>query len=374
MSTENKKLNILLLFGGRSGEHEVSLLSAKSVYEALNKEKYNITLVGIDKNGHWRLGEDSKILLNSADLEHIKLNAHAPEVATSAKGEKVTLKTLENDKEITEVDVVFPVMHGTFGEDGSIQGFLELLNVAYVGAGVLGSAVAMDKDVAKRLLKWAGLPVCKFCTLQKPVTVGVKEVVKIAEKEIKENLGGFPIFVKPANLGSSVGISKVYDEEELTKALIEAFQYDFKVILEEYIEGREIEVSVLGNRDIKASVPGEIRVEHDYYDYQAKYVQGSSLDAPAKLSQEETDKVQDLAIQAFKTLECQGMARVDFFLKETGEILINELNTIPGFTKTSVYPKLWEASGLPYSELIDNLLELAMERKKEKDILKRSYN
>lgn len=363
-----KKLNILLLFGGRSGEHEVSLLSAKSVYEALDKNNYNITLVGIDKNGHWKSGEESKLLLNSTDPKLIQLNDDTPEVATSAKGEKVTLKELESSKEITEVDVVLPIMHGTFGEDGTIQGFLELLNVAYVGSGVLGSAIGMDKDVTKRLLRDAGLPIGKFHVIRRHET-------RVFYTDIVEDLGGFPLFVKPANLGSSIGITKAHNSKELLSAIDTALEYDSKVLIEEYIPGREIEVAVLGNEKPKASVPGEIQPNHDFYSYDAKYLDehGATLKIPAELAEDKVAEVQNLAIKTFEILECQGMARVDFFLTNTGEWFINEINTIPGFTKISMYPQLWETNGLSYSELLDSLIELAVNKKKEKDALKRDY-
>lgn len=365
----NKKLNLVLLFGGKSGEHEISLLSAKSVYEALDKEKYNVQLIGIDKKGQWKLGNSSNTLLNSTDPNRISLNPELIEVTTLKKEDRLQIKPIEGSENLGSIDVVLPIMHGTYGEDGATQGFLELLNTAYVGAGVLGSAIAMDKDVMKRLLLQAGIKVAKFKVL-KNKNFKAKELDEIIEY-LK-----FPIFVKPANLGSSVGVSKAKNLEELKKAIEEAFLYDTKIILEEYIKGRELEVSVLGtNTDPKASIVGEIKPNHEFYSYESKYLdeKGAEIIIPAKISNEVSEEISEVAIEAFKILECYGMCRADFFLTESEEVYLNEINTIPGFTKISMYPKLWEASGLKYSELLDKLIELAVERKEECDNLKRNF-
>jgi D-alanine-D-alanine ligase len=366
VNNNHKKLNVCIICGGRSGEHEVSLLSARSVYKALDKEKYNITLVGIGKNGHWHVGDLNELIHNGDDPKSIKLNTDCKECITTTKGDKAYLETLKSESEIAPLDVVLPVMHGTYGEDGCIQGFLELLNVAYVGCDVLGSAVGMDKDVMKRLLRDAGLPVGKFFSLREH---------ELSPKKIDEIINElkFPIFVKPANLGSSVGISKCHNEEELKAGIKEATKYDMKLIFEEYIEGREIEVSVLGNHLPVASLPGEVILENEFYDYEAKYESGSSLEIPAKLDKDMITVIQELAIKTFEALNCTGMARVDFFLKEDGRLIISELNSIPGFTDTSMFPRLWEAEGIPFTDLLDKLINLALETRHRKDKLKRSY-
>lgn len=365
----NKKLNLVLLFGGRSGEHEVSLLSANSVYKALDKEKYNIQLVGIDKKGHWRLGSSSRTFLNPSDPEKISLNKDLPEIITLKNDDNLELKEINSNQSFGSVDVVLPIMHGTFGEDGAIQGFLELLDIAYVGAGVLGSAIGMDKDVMKRLLRDAGIKVTNFKTL-KHQNFKTEELQQIIE-ELK-----FPIFVKPANLGSSVGVSKAKNLEELKTAINFAFQFDTKIILEEFIKGRELEVSILGtNINPKTSIVGEIKPNHEFYSYGSKYIDenGAEIMIPAQIPEDISKKVQEIAIEAFKILECYGVCRADFFYVENGEIYLNEINTIPGFTKISMYPKLWEASGLPYTKLLDELINLALKRKEQVDKLKRDF-
>lgn len=363
-----KKLKVCLVFGGKSGEHEVSLQSAKSVYESLDKNKYDVLLVGIDKSGHWHLGAPSSYLRNATDPKLIRLNKEMPTVTAVVKTGEAKLVRLESGKELSNVDVFFPVTHGTFGEDGSLQGFLELLDVAYVGAGVLGSALGMDKDAMKRMLKATGLPTARFAAATE------NDLSPERIKEIIRRLK-FPIFVKPANLGSSVGVSKNNNRKELKKGIKNAFQYDTKILFEEYIAGREIECSVLGNEHPIASIPGEIIPTHEFYSYEAKYIdeKGAIPRIPAQLSKKQIVEVRKLAVQVFKTLECSGMARVDFFLKKNGELLVNEINTLPGFTKISMYPKLWEASGIPYTKLLDILIQLALKKKQKKDLLKRSY-
>ena len=352
-----KKLKVLILFGGKSAEHEVSLQSAKNLVEAIDKNKYDVLLVGIDKNGQWHLYEYNNFLENEADPKSISLKQSDSTVVLLPWKAKEQLVNLSTGRAISKVDVVFPILHGPFGEDGTVQGFLKLADLPFVGADVLGSAVGMDKDVAKRLLRDAGLPIAQFLTFfqnERPV---------IHFEEITAKLG-LPLFVKPTNLGSSVGINKVTDRAEFTNALDEAFKYDIKILIEEFIRGREIECSVLGNEDPIASVPGEIVAQHDFYSYDAKYIDesGAILESPAKLPQHLIEKVQQSAIQVYRILCCEGMARVDFFLKENEELVVNEINTIPGFTKISMYPKLFELTGIPYTVLIDRLIQLAVAR------------
>jgi len=354
-----ERINVAIIFGGKSAEHEVSLQSAKNVYDALDKKKYNPILIGIDKSGKWLLVKESGFLINQGDPRLIKLNQSTDIVSITPDS-----NIIASEKQI---DVAFPILHGHFGEDGTVQGLLKLANIPFVGAGVLGSAVGMDKDVMKRLLRDAGLPLARFITLREdePVPSFSSVVEKI----------NLPFFVKPANMGSSVGISKVHNEAEYSAALAQAFVFDLKILLEEFIPGREIECSVLGNSNPKASLPGEVISQHEFYSYEAKYIdeKGAVLEIPAKLSPEQVKRVQDLAVRVFKTLACEGLGRVDFFLKENGDFIVNEINTIPGFTKISMYPKLWEASGIPYSQLIDQLLQLALERYGKEKGLKTAY-
>jgi D-alanine-D-alanine ligase len=349
-----RKLRVAVLFGGKSAEHEVSLQSARNIIEALDKDKYEVVPIGIDKEGRWLLAERSNYLLNASDPKLISLNASSRAVAVAPESAGA-LTDLASMREDAPIDVFFPVLHGPFGEDGSIQGLLKVANVPFVGAGVLGSAVSMDKDVVKRLLRDAGIGIADFIALRPSDTVSYAQVV--------ERLGS-PVFVKPANLGSSVGVHKVSREADFGPALADAFAYDAKVLIEEAIVGREIEVSVLGNDDPIASVPGEIVPHHEFYSYDAKYIDehGAGLEVPAKLPEEIVKRIQDIAVRAFRVAGCEGMARVDFFLREDGEALVNEINTIPGFTSISMYPKLWEASGVPQSQLLDRLIELAIAR------------
>ena len=352
------KTRVGILFGGKSAEHEVSLQSAKNVVEAIDKEKYEVVLIGIDKQGRWYLNDESHFLLNSENPKLISLNKSNKNVAlvTGKSGEREIVSVTDHAS-FGAIDVVFPILHGTFGEDGTVQGLLKLANVPFVGAGVLGSSVAMDKDVMKRLLRDAKIPTPNFMVYHKSA------LNEIRYDDIKKQLA-VPFFVKPANLGSSVGIHKVNNRERFDSFIEDAFQYDSKIIIEEFIDGREIECSVLGNENPIASVPGEIIPKHEFYSYEAKYIDdhGALLEIPAKLSEVMVKKVQELAIQSFKTLCCEGMARVDLFLTKEEELFVNEINTIPGFTKISMYPKLWEISGIPYSELIDRLIQLALER------------
>ena len=339
-------IRIVVLFGGRSGEHEVSIRSAASVIQALDRSQYEIIPVAITKQGKWLSPAESARLLPS----------HT--VGSLATGTAIVLS--QQPGAATGLDVVFPVLHGTFGEDGTVQGFLELADLPYVGAGVLGSAVAMDKDVMKRLFRERGLPTVDHLAV--PRRERHEHTARLEERF------GYPMFVKPANLGSSVGITKVGHAAELTRALDLAAQHDSKIIVEPAIDGREIECAVLGNDQPEASVPGEVIPGGEFYDYQAKYIDDTSeLVIPAALSAEQTSEVQRLAVAAFEAAGCAGLARVDVFLENaSGRILLNELNTMPGFTSISMYPKLWEASGVPYSELLDRLVKLALERQEEK--------
>ncbi|MEK7598735.1 MAG: D-alanine--D-alanine ligase family protein [Patescibacteria group bacterium] len=359
------RLKVGLIFGGKSGEHEVSLTSAFFIYNALDKKKYEIILIGIDKQGIWHTGGAKELWINPGKTEVTRLNKKNPEITAVNKKGKVYLIDLKSGKNITDIDVFFPITHGTFGEDGCLQGFLEFLGAAYVGPGVLGSAVGMDKDVMKKLFRDAGLPIGKFYTLRD----GEKNNLALIIKDLK-----FPIFVKPANLGSSVGVSKARDKKELAKAIKVAFQYDTKIVLEENLKGREIECSVLGNEKPIASIPGEIKLKSDFYSYDAKYISpDAATPVPrAELSQKIIKQVQKAAVKVFKVLNCEGMGRVDFFLTSRG-LYVNEINTLPGFTSVSMYPKMFAESGIPYPKLLDKLIQFGMERKKRSDKLKRDF-
>jgi D-alanine-D-alanine ligase len=389
-----KKLRVGVLFGGRSGEHEVSLLSAASVVNAIDKSKYEVVPIGITKDGRWLTAGAAEALLQGKPPEEAKpLRAGDPEAtpgaAVLARGEAVVVppepvhhatrsitpfqsdaSTLRRaaDRAIN-VDVIFPVLHGTFGEDGTIQGLLELADIPYVGAGVLGSAAGMDKDIMKALFRAAGLPIVKHVTLlRSDWDADHKKAEKAVDRTLK-----YPVFVKPANLGSSVGISKAHNKKELGPAIYEAAKFDRKIVIEQGVGGakhkaREIECSVLGNDRPQASVPGEIVPVKEFYDYAAKYLdEGSELIIPAKVTKAETKKVQDLAVRAFQAVDCSGLARVDFLMDpKTRKIYLNEINTMPGFTAISMYPKLWAASGLQYSDLIDRLIQLGIDRHQDK--------
>jgi D-alanine-D-alanine ligase len=381
-----KKIRVAILFGGKSAEHEVSIQSAKNVYQSLDKKKYDITLIGIDKTGTWHRCPESLLLASSFE-QSAKLTS-SDEVSLVPQGEKSGLVSQEEQTQET-IDVVFPVLHGPYGEDGSMQGFLKIANLPFVGSGVLGSAIGMDKDVTKRLLRDAGLPIGKFLVLRtsdvipnsfRDLSVSDKKILtqvqhgKDGDFETIVNQLGLPFFVKPANLGSSIGVSKVTNEKEFTDALQEAFSYDTKVLIEEYIPGKEVECSVLGNDEPIASIPGEIVANKDFYSYEAKYLDenGATLKIPADLPEEKVKEVQSLAIQVFRTLCLEGMARVDFFYTPEGKFYVNEANTLPGFTNISMYPELWEASGMKYSELVDRLIQLALDRHKRQSKLKTS--
>ena len=356
VTPEKKRLRVGVLFGGRSGEHEVSLASAASVIRGLDPDKYEPVPIGISKEGHWLIGSAAQKML--------------PEVLKT--GQRVVMSADPTDAAIIpldrtggqRIDIVFPVMHGTYGEDGTIQGLLDLAGLPFVGAGVLGSAIGMDKDVSKRLLQAGKIPVVPWTTVYRS---DWERDPKLIQAQIEKKFK-YPVFVKPAALGSSVGMSKVHSREEFAPALNLASEFAMKILVERAVNAREIEVSVLGNHDPKASVPGEIIPHREFYDYTAKYLEeGTQLLIPAKLEKAQVSKIQKYAIAAFRTLELSGMARVDFFLEKKGsKLYLNEVNTIPGFTSISMYPKLWEASGIPFRELIDKLIELAMEIHREK--------
>lgn len=362
-----RKVRVGILFGGKSVEHEVSLISAKNIIEALDKEKYEAVLIAIDKKGEWHLKQGVECIAHAEDPKRVCLEGPKEGVALVPKVDRKELTCYSGNqmKENLSLDVIFPVLHGTFGEDGTVQGLLKLANIPFVGASVLGSAVGMDKDVMKRLLREAGIPVARFVVAHQ----SRKEQVNV--DRIIDTLG-LPLFIKPANLGSSVGITKVKSREEFMPALEEALLYDRKVLIEEYVMGREIECSVLGNDHPIASLPGELIPQHEFYSYEAKYLDenGAHFEIPAHLSPELVKKIQARALEAYQVLCCEGMARVDFFLTDEGEAVVNEINTIPGFTKISMYPKLWEVSGLPYPALIDRLIGLALERHQNELCLK----
>lgn len=386
------RIRVGILFGGRSGEHEISLLSAASVFKAIDQSRYEVVPIGITKEGRWVTAADAERLLTGKPLESERhLRAGDPEATPSAAvlqtGESVVVppephqagnamtpfQSVSPARRATDrainVDVIFPVLHGTFGEDGTVQGLLELADLPYVGAGVLGSAAGMDKDIMKSLFRAAGLPIVKHVTvLRGDWESERKKTQKLIERALK-----YPVFVKPANLGSSVGISKVRNSKELGPAVDEAARYDRKIVIEQGVGGknskaREIECAVLGNDAPEASVPGEIVPSAEFYDYSAKYLdEGSQLIIPAKLTKAEIKKVQQLAIAAFRAVDCSGLGRVDFLMDpKSRKIYLNEINTMPGFTSISMYPKLWAATGVTYPQLIDRLIRLGMERHAEK--------
>jgi D-alanine-D-alanine ligase len=359
------KVNIGVIFGGRSGEHEVSLMSARSVIDALDPEKYNITQIGISHEGKWLIGEN--ILEKMTEGRTVGLSPAVLFPDPSRHGLFLIKKTKSSEdlEHFIDLDVVFPVLHGTFGEDGTLQGLLEMAGVAYVGAGVLGSAVGMDKGVFREVMLANGIPVVDT------IVVSRSEIDNLVNQVIEhaEHLMSYPMFVKPANTGSSVGVSKCYGRSDLIEGLMDAARFDRRILVQRAVNAREIEVSVLGNDLPKASIPGEIRPAAEFYSYDAKYNdENSELLIPAPLSDEMINRIRSLAIKAYQAIDCAGMARVDFFVdRDTDEIFLGEVNTIPGFTKISMYPKLWEASGLPYPQLIDRLVELALERKSDRD-------
>ncbi|GAB4400600.1 MAG: D-alanine--D-alanine ligase family protein [Anaerolineales bacterium] len=361
-------LTIAVLFGGRSGEHEVSLMSARSILAALDPARYHIIQVGITREGAWLTGENALDALEKGDTLGLRPVTLFPDPSRPG----LYLLLPNGVEKLADVDVYFPVLHGTYGEDGTLQGLFELADVAYVGAGVAGSAVGMDKIIFKDVLRAQGIPVVESVTiLRSEINNSLEECVRRAE-----SVGAYPLFVKPANLGSSVGISKCRSRSDLAEGLMEAAQYDRRILVERGVNNpREIEIAVLGNERPEASIPGEIVPGADFYSYEAKYLLDSSQSLiPAPLSDEQRAILTDLALRAYTAADCAGLARVDFLLDgQSGEIFLNEINTPPGFTKISMYPKLWQASNLPYATLVNRLIELALERKKERDHTAHSY-
>lgn len=368
MTSTDHKIKLAVLFGGRSGEHEVSLMSARSVLSVLDPAKYEVIQVGITKDGRWFTGEDAIDKLENGEtdgLEHVILSPDPSESGLYAIRDSQYVK-------LTHIDVFFPVMHGTYSEDGTMQGLLEMADVAYVGAGVVGAAVGMDKGIFKDVMVANNIPVVDtIIVTRRDIEQDTEAIISKAEE-----LSGYPLFTKPANMGSSVGVTKCNNRSDLQEGLFEAAAYDRRVLIQRGVPNvREIEVSVLGNDNPQASVPGEVEPSREFYSYESKYIDGTSgLLIPAPLPDEITEHIQEIAVRAYKAIDCAGMARVDFMIdKETNAIYLNEVNTIPGFTKISMYPKLWEATGLPYADLVNRLVELALERKAERDRTKHDY-
>lgn len=368
----NKKIRVAILFGGRSGEHDVSLMSARSVLSVLDPARYEVTCIGITREGEWVTGAHVLEAMEKGETRDLD------RVILSGNPKQAELYVLRPTKmgakfeTLTPVDVFFPVLHGPFGEDGTIQGLLELADVAYVGAGVVGSSVGMDKGVFKDVMRANNIPIVEsVLVLRSEIEKDMNAVI-----EKVEQMGAYPFFTKPANLGSSVGVSKCSSRSDLGEGIMEAARFDRRVIVEQgAVNAREVEVSVLGNDLPEASVCGEVLPSREFYSYESKYIDGTSgLLIPSQLPKDVTDQVRDYAVRAYKAIDCAGMARADFFVeKDTNRIFLNELNTIPGFTSISMYPKLWEASGLPYAKLVDRLIELALERKSERDHTEKMY-
>ncbi|NDD58655.1 MAG: D-alanine--D-alanine ligase [Chlamydiae bacterium] len=356
----SKKIRVGILFGGKSSEHEISLLSAKNIFAALDKEKYEPVMIGIDKNGQWYIRDTNTFLSNPNDPKKICLHGDKKAVSfLPALKESALCSFLDKKILPCQIDVAFPIVHGTNGEDGSLQGMLKLWGIPFVGADILGSAVGMDKDVMKRLLRDAGISIGKF------LAFNIHQRNDICFDSVINKLG-LPIFVKPANNGSSIGVSKVNNLEEFHSALNLAFRYDIKILIEEFIPGREIECSVMGNESPIVSVPGEVIPSDDFHSWDAKYIdQKTTFHIPANLSDSQVIQVQNIAKQTYQILCCEGMARVDFFFTQDGQFLVNEINTLPGFTSTSAFPRLWMASGIQYTELVDKLIEYAIDRHKK---------
>jgi len=359
---DRERIRVGVLFGGESAEHEVSIQSAKNVVEAIDRNRYDVTLIRIDRSGCWHLDDETSLSPDAANLRRTDLSSGTHHLAL-APGGGGNLIIRDGGDPLPELDVIFPVLHGPMGEDGTIQGLLRLAHIPFVGPSVLGSAIGMDKDIAKRLLRDAGVSVAPFITV-------LNRGLAPSWDKVKAELGA-PVFVKPANMGSSVGVSKVSSDVEYQAALDEAFSFDTKVLLEFTLQGRELECAVLGNEHPEASIPGEVAPKHEFYSYDAKYLDaaGADLTIPADVTPKTVERVQELSVRVFQILCCEGMARVDFFLTTKssntfaeGELVVNEINTIPGFTRISMYPKLWAASGIPYPDLIDRLIQLAINR------------
>ncbi|POA98364.1 D-alanine--D-alanine ligase [Chromobacterium sinusclupearum] len=361
------KIRVGLIFGGQSSEHEVSLQSARNILDALDKDKFEASLIGIDKHGQWHVSQPANFLLNADDPARIALRQSGDGVALVPGQSEQQLVAAADAHPLAQIDVAFPIVHGTLGEDGSLQGLLTMANIPFVGADVLGSAICMDKDVAKRLLRDAGLKVAPFVTLTRTRAAQADFAAIVAQL-------GLPLFVKPANQGSSVGVSKVRNEDEFHAALAHALRFDHKVLVEQAVTGREIECAVLGNAHPQASGCGEIALNDEFYAYDTKYLNedGARVVVPADIPDQACQRIRRIAVEAFQALECSGMARVDVFLTPDGEVVINELNTLPGFTNISMYPKLWQAAGLSYRDLISALIELALEKGRQDAALCRS--
>ncbi|MDP4180146.1 MAG: D-alanine--D-alanine ligase [Bacillota bacterium] len=373
----NKKIRVAVIFGGQSSEHEVSRVSAESVIRNINKDKFDVVMVGITKDGNWLNYNGPVDKLGSGEWEKLALTTRATAVENKLLGEdssknklvegasaRSIFKAAGMDNDGQKIDIVFPVLHGANGEDGTIQGLFELAGIPYVGAGVLASAVGMDKAFTKIIFEKEGIPQGKYLVFnRKNIKSSLDEVINKVESVLP-----YPCFVKPSNAGSSVGVGKAHDRRELIETLFEAAKHDRKVLVEEFINGREVECAVLGNDDPIASTVGEVIPCNEFYDYKAKYIDNNSkVIIPADLPESTIAEIREYAVRAFKSLDCAGLSRIDFFvLKETGKVYINEINTLPGFTSISMYPKLWEASGIPYSELIEKLLDLAVERYNDK--------
>jgi D-alanine-D-alanine ligase len=363
-----KKLNVAVIFGGRSGEHDVSLMSARNILSVLDPSKYEVTQIGITLTGQWLTGDDVIGKFETGKTKDLEAALVSPDPSMHG------VYVLRNSTyvKVSDVDVYYPVLHGTFGEDGTIQGLFEMADAAYVGAGVVGSAVGMDKGVFKDVMHTNNIPsVESIIVLRSEIEKDINSVIEKAEK-----VSAYPIFTKPANLGSSVGITKCRSRSDLQEGLLEAILFDRRVLIERGVANvREIEVSVMGNDDPRASVPGEVLPSREFYSYESKYIDGTSgLVIPAQLDEKTTSRIQDLAVRAYKAIDAAGMARVDFFIdKDTGDVFLNELNTLPGFTKISMYPKLWEASGVSYANLVDRLIELAVQRKTDRARTSHSY-
>jgi D-alanine-D-alanine ligase len=356
-----EKINVALVFGGRSAEHEISLRSAQNVIEAIDKEKYNLYYIAIDKEGFWYT--NTKINGSVPDFP-LNLNQFSDALSINMAGEDKLFVLSEGIQ--LKIDLFFPILHGPYGEDGSIQGLFRSLDVAFVGSDVLASSAGMDKDVMKRLLRAASIPIGDYIACYKHQVPGFEQV--------KKQLG-LPVYIKPANMGSSVGISKVEDEKSFEPAIKEAFTFDRKIVIEKNIEGLELECAVLGNQDAKASAVGRVIAYHEFYTYESKYLddQGFKLEIPARIPDEQTEAVREMAIRVYKAVEAEGLSRVDVFLTEGGQIVVNEINTMPGFTSISMYPMLWKEKGVSYSELIDRLIDLALERYRERQAIATSY-
>ncbi|MDB8793940.1 D-alanine--D-alanine ligase [Romboutsia sp. 1001216sp1] len=353
------KLNVALIFGGKSGEHEVSLSSTASIYKHIDKNKYNVFTIGITKDGRWMYYEGSEENIKNGQWENLA-NKNVEINLIPVGNREVGIKF--EDGRFEKIDVLFPVLHGPYGEDGKIQGLFEISQIPYVGCGVLASSVGMDKLVCKKVFSQMGLPQVNYTYTTKIVfNNNTEEELNKIERELD-----YPVFVKPANLGSSVGISKATNRKELLNGINEALKFDSRIVLEQGVDAREIEVSVLGNEEVKASIAGEIKPAKDFYDYEDKYINGASTyEIPAKISDADMGNIRKMAVDAFKGIDGKGLSRVDFFIdRKSGEIFINEINTLPGFTNISMYPKMWEVTGLEYSNLIDKLIELAIDSKK----------